>query len=106
MTSRVEAIVSLKPGAEFSMSGDTLTWIDSKQTKPTNAEIDAEITRLDNLYTAEKYKRDRTTNGSTTYDTVGNQLDMLYADLVAGKLDATGKWAKHIKSVKDANPKP
>ena len=40
------------------------------------------------------------------YDTLSNQLDMLYHDLVAGKLDATGTWAKHIKSVKDANPKP
>ena len=40
------------------------------------------------------------------YDTLANQLDMLYHDLVAGKLDATGTWAKHIKAVKDANPKP
>jgi len=40
------------------------------------------------------------------YDSIDNQLDMLYHDLVAGKLDATGEWAKHIKSVKDANPKP
>ena len=55
---------------------------------------------------ATKYQSDRTTNGSTKYDTVGNQLDMLYKDLVAGKLDATGTWAKHIKAVKDANPKP
>jgi hypothetical protein len=39
------------------------------------------------------------------YDTLANQLDMLYHDLVAGKLDATGTWAKHIKAVKDANPK-
>ena len=55
MTSRVEAIVSLKPGAEFAMRGNTLEWLDSKQTEPTNAEIDAEITRLDDLYIAEKY---------------------------------------------------
>ena len=45
-------------------------------------------------------------NGSTTYDTIGNQLDMLYADMLAGKLDTTGTWATHIKAVKDANPKP
>ena len=44
--------------------------------------------------------------GSTTYDTIGNQLDMLYADMLAGKLDTTGTWATHIKAVKDANPKP
>ena len=55
---------------------------------------------------AVKYKTDRTTNGSTIYDTIGNQLDMLYADMLAGKLDTTGTWATHIKAVKDANPKP
>ena len=53
-----------------------------------------------------KYKTDRTTDGSTTYDTIGNQLDMLYKDILAGKLDTTGTWATHIKAVKDANPKP
>jgi len=31
---------------------------------------------------------------------------MLYADMLAGKLDTTGTWATHIKAVKDANPKP
>ena len=55
---------------------------------------------------AVKYQTDRTTNGSTTYDSYGNQLDMIYKDLVAGKLDTTGTWATHIKAVKDANPKP
>tara|TARA_R100000234_G_scaffold43331_1_gene25678 strand:- start:162 stop:515 length:354 start_codon:yes stop_codon:yes gene_type:complete len=40
------------------------------------------------------------------YDSVVNQLDMLYKDIVAGKLDTTGTWATHIKNVKDSNPKP
>ena len=53
-----------------------------------------------------KYKTDRTTNGSTTYSSLGDQLDMLYKDMLAGKLDTTGTWATHIKAVKDANPKP
>jgi len=39
------------------------------------------------------------------YGDIGDQLDLLYKDLVAGKVDATGEWAKKIKSVKDANPK-
>ena len=47
-----------------------------------------------------------TTNGSTIYASFGDQLDMLYADMKAGKLDTTGTWATHIKAVKDANPKP
>ena len=68
--------------------------------------IDAARTTLNTEAAAVKYKTDRTTNGSKTYDTFGNQLDMIYADLVAGKLDTTGTWATHIKAVKDANPKP
>ena len=41
-----------------------------------------------------------------SYDSLPNQLDMLYKDILAGKLDTTGTWATHIKAVKDANPKP
>ena len=68
--------------------------------------IDAARVTLDAEALAVKYKTDRTTNGSTVYNSLGDQLDMLYADMLAGKLDTTGTWATHIKAVKDANPKP
>ena len=64
--------------------------------------IDAARVDLDKL----NYRTDRTENGSTVYASFGDQLDMLYADMLAGKLDTTGTWATHIKAVKDANPKP
>ena len=70
------------------------------------SDIDAARVTLDAEAAAIKYKTDRTTDGSTTYDSYGNQLDILYADMLAGKLDTTGTWATHIKAVKDANPKP
>ena len=70
------------------------------------SKIDAARVTLDSEAATIKYQTDRTTDGSTTYDTIGNQLDMLYAYMLAGKLDTTGTWATHIKSVKDANPKP
>ena len=70
------------------------------------SKVDAARATLDAEAAAVKYKTDRTTDGSTTYDSFGNQLDMLYADMLAGKLDTTGTWATHIKAVKDANPKP
>ena len=72
------------------------------------SKIDTARTALNAEALAIKYKSDRTNplNGSTTYDTIGNQLDMLYADMLDGKLDTTGTWATHIKAVKDANPKP
>ena len=68
--------------------------------------IDAARVTLDTEAAAVKYKTDRTTDGSTIYASFGDQLDMLYKDIVAGKLDTTGTWATHIKAVKDANPKP
>jgi len=79
---------------------------DGKSITLEQSKIDAARTTLNAEAAANKYKTDRTTNGSTTYDSFGNQLDMLYADMLAGKLDTTGTWATHIKAVKDANPKP
>ena len=79
---------------------------DGTQITLVQSDIDAARTTLNTEAAKVKYKTDRTTNGSTTYDAIGNQLDMLYADMLAGKLDTTGTWATHIKAVKDANPKP
>ena len=85
-------------GGAFDADGNSVT-LDN--TKIANARA-----TLDAAATAVKYKTDRTTNGSTTYSSIGDQLDMLYKDMLSGKLDTTGTWATHIKSVKDANPKP
>ena len=79
---------------------------DGKSVTLDQSKVDAARTTLDAEAAAVKYKTDRTTNGSTVYASLGDQLDMLYADMLAGKLDKTGTWATHIKAVKDANPKP
>ena len=79
---------------------------DGSKIELVQSEIDAARVTLDAEALAVKYKTDRTTDGSTTYASFGDQLDMLYADMLAGKLDTTGTWATHIKAVKDANPKP
>ena len=64
--------------------------------------IDAARVELDKL----KYQTERTFTGSTIYAPTGEQLAMLYDDIIAGKLDTTGSFAAHNKAVKDANPKP
>ena len=79
---------------------------DGSQITLVQSEIDSARVTLDAEAAANKYKTNRTTDGSTIYASFGDQLDMLYADMVAGKLDTTGTWATHIKAVKDANPKP
>ena len=42
---------------------------------------------------------------ASEYKVLKEQLDLLYHDMTAGKLDNTGEWHKHIKKVKDDNPK-
>ena len=92
-------VVSIDDGAgAFDASGNSVTLEQSK--------IDTARTELNTAAAAIKYQTDRTTDGSTTYASFGDQLDMLYKDIVAGKFDTTGTWATHVKAVKDANPKP
>ena len=48
MITKKNALFSLTPGAEWVWGGEDypyskLNWLDSKQTKPTEAEIDAEV---------------------------------------------------------------
>ena len=79
---------------------------DGNKVSIVQSKVDTARTTLNAEAAAVKYKTDRTTDGSTIYASFGDQLDMLYADMLAGKLDTTGTWATHIKAVKDANPKP
>jgi hypothetical protein len=92
-------VVSIDDSAgAFDKDGKSVTLVQSK--------IDTARTELNTEAAKVKYKTDRTTNGSTTYAPTGDQLGMLYDDIIAGKLDATGSFAIHNKAVKDANPKP
>ena len=92
-------VVSIDDSAgAFDKDGNSVSLDQSK--------IDSARATLDAEAAAVKYQTDRTTDGSTTYDSYGNQLDMIYKDLVACKFDTTGTWATLVKAVKDANPKP
>ena len=45
------ALIALKPGAQWTLSGedyDGLTWLDAKQTQPTETEVNSKISELDN----------------------------------------------------------
>lgn len=98
MKTKLEAIISLKPGAEFNLEGDKIIWLDKEQTEPTADEITAEIARLNTIYDNEKYKRDR----AAAYPQLIEQLDMQYWDQVNG----TTTWRDAIAKVKSDNPKP
>ena len=101
-----EAIAKAYPNAVTIDDGTGAFDKDGKSITLEQSKIDAARTTLNAEAAAVKYKTDRTTNGSTTYAPTGEQLGMLYDDIIAGKLDATGSFAIHNKAVKDANPKP
>jgi len=95
---KVDALYSLRPGAEWTLRGDKLEWLDTEQTQPTDAEIAAEITRLEADYAAKQYQRDR----AAAYPSLAEQMDMQYWDSVNG----TTVWADTIAAIKAAHPKP
>ena len=59
------------------------------------AEIDKKA-----LWEANQYQRDR------KYPAIGEQLDMLFHDMTAGKGSKDGEWYKAVAKVKSDNPKP
>lgn len=52
MITKIHALISICPGAEWSWAGDdyvNLEWLDQKQKKPTEKQIDDELNRLQDL---------------------------------------------------------
>ena len=95
---KIDALLSLRPNAQWVLNGDTLEWLDTEQTQPTEAEIQAEITRLEADYAAKQYQRDR----AAAYPSLAEQMDMQYWDSING----TTVWADTIAAIKAAHPKP
>ena len=97
MITKADAISSLRPNSEWTMTGDVIDWLDTNQTKPTDAEIDAEVTRLQAEYDDNEYQRQR----ATVYPSIQDQLDMQYWD----KINGTTTWQDAIAKVKTDVPK-
>ena len=71
--------------------------------------IDAARTTLDAEAAASLYQRQRTGEAGTTdtiYPSIGDQLDNLYKDILAGTVTSSGSFAKAIEAVKAKYPKP
>lgn len=95
MINKTDALISLRPGAQWVLRGDDLEWLDTEQTQPTEAEIQAEITRLQADFEAKQYQRDR----AAAYPSIADQLDLLYHQGYDG-------WKAAIDAVKQEYPKP
>ena len=95
-------VVSIDDSAgAFDASGNSVSL---DQTK-----IDAARTTFDAEAAATLYQRQRTGEAGTTdtiYPSIGDQLDNLYKDILAGTLTSSGTFAKAIEAVKAKYPKP
>jgi len=97
-----QALTSLCPTADFSASEENdgtnvqIYWHDKTQTQPTEAEIQAEIVRLQKIYDSQDYARKR----KAEYDQL-NQYEMMFDD----KRDGTTTWVEKINEIKLRHPK-
>ena len=96
-----DALMSLTPGAEWTLSGDEyegLDWISDDIEKPLQEEVYAEIARLQEEYDLMSYQRKR----SVEYP---NFLD--YIDgVVKGDQDQIDSYIAKCLAVKEKYPKP
>ena len=93
-----QAIYKAYEGIVVQISDD-LGAFDSSGNKVTldQAKIDTARTELNTAAAAVKYKTDRAGSApnatGTIYASIGDQLDMLYKDIVAGTVTTSGTWA-------------
>ena len=93
---KVNAIQSLRSGAQWVLHGETLEWLDTEQSQPTEAEITAEVARLQAEYDAQAYARSR----ASEYPAIGDPLDALWK---GG--DAAAEMLAKVQAVKSKYPK-
>ncbi len=98
MIELMTAIQSLRPNAELVIRGEEIEWLDDTQTQPTDAEITAEISRLQAEYDSKQYQRDR----ALAYPSLEEQADMAYWD----RQNGTTTLDDAISAVKLQFPKP
>ena len=98
---KADELKSLRPDSEWVLRGGVLEWMDSNQTEPTEAEIQAEIVRLQADYDAKQYQRDR----QPEYPSLATFADAYYW---AQKGDNTkmDEYVASCDAVKAKYPKP
>jgi len=97
MITKINALHSLRPGAEWVLRGDDLEWLDTNQTQPTDAEITAEVARLTTLEPA----RIATENRRSAYIV---EADPLFFKAQRGEATME-EWQAKVAEIKTRFPK-
>jgi len=97
MIEKITAILSLVPDAQVVIRDEVVEWINPSTAPVTDAQIDAEVARLQAEYDAKQYQRDR----ASEYPSIQEQMDMQYWDAING----TTTWQDAVNAVKTKYPK-
>jgi hypothetical protein len=97
MITKADALQSLRPGAEWVVRGDDLEWLDTEQTQPSDAEIEAEVARL----TALEPARIATEKRRAAYT---NEADPLFFKAQRGEATME-EWQAKVAEIKARYPK-
>jgi hypothetical protein len=100
-----DSLCNLSPGSHWRLDGreySGIVWLEKPvweggQKKPTKAEVEAEIERLQAEYNTKEYQRQR----APEYPPITDQLDALFH---AGVFPP--EMAEQIQAIKDKYPKP
>ena len=76
------------------------SWTHSKYSRPSQSALNA-VTESDYKAAIDTHKWDR----ANDYPDIRDQLDSLYKDIMADKVNSTGEFAVSIKAIKDKYPK-
>ena len=101
MSDKMSALLELRPKAKFHIEGDTLTWLDTEQTEPTEQEINDKVAELQAEYDSKSYARARASQFPSITDVVVALAEKEEGDDTMWK-EITAQRAK----VKSDNPKP
>jgi hypothetical protein len=94
----LDAIANLRPSAEWGMTGDTIYWLDAKQTQPTPEEIAAEVLRLEAAYPHKVVQQQR----AAAY---AAESDPLFFKAQAGEVDEA-EWLAKREEIRARFPYP
>jgi hypothetical protein len=95
---KAEAIASLRPSAEWVLRGDDLEWLDKQQPQPTEAEIQAELSRLIAEYPSKVVKQQRATAFAA-------EADPLFFKAQRGEA-TIDEWEAKIEEIRTRYPYP
>jgi hypothetical protein len=95
---KAEAIASLCPSAEWVLRGDDLEWLDKQQPQPTEAEIQAELSRLIAEYPRKVAKQQRAIAFTT-------EADPLFFKAQRGEA-TLDEWSAKVTEIRTRYPYP